>query len=100
MKKLIALLMAVPLVAWIALASDHKRTGASNITMNDDELSDNCVDHLHMNSNDFRSYVRDDETRTVPNQPLTITAEHNGGIEVSTWDQPQFSIKLCKQVAS
>lgn len=100
MKKLIALMVAVPLVAWIALASDHKRTAASSITMNDDEISDNCADHLHMYNDDFRSYVRDEETRTIPNQPLTITAERNGGIEVSTWDQPEFSIKLCKQVAS
>jgi len=100
MKKLIALLMAVPLIAWIALASDHNSTRASSITMNDDEISDNCVDHLHMYNGDFRSYVRDEETRSLPNQPLTITAERNGGIEVSTWDQPEFSIKLCKQVAT
>jgi DUF4097 and DUF4098 domain-containing protein YvlB len=100
MKKLIALLMAVPLVAWIALASDHKGTRGSGITLNDDELSDNCAAHLHMYNDDFRSYVRDEETRSLPNQPLTITAERNGGIEVSTWDQPEFSIKLCKQVAT
>ena len=100
MKKLIAMLLVVPLVAWIALASDHKRTSASGITMNDDELSDNCADHLHMYNDDFRSYVRDEETRTLPDQPLTITAERNGGIEVSTWDQPEFAIKLCKQVAT
>src|SRR6516225_8893440 len=100
MKKLIAMLLVVPLVAWIALASDHKRTSASGITVNDDELSDNCADHLHMYNDDFRSYVRDEETRSLPNQPLTITAEGNGGIEVSTWEQPEFSIKLCKQVAT
>jgi hypothetical protein len=99
MKQLIALLMAVPLVAWIALASDHKSTRAS-ITMNDDALSDDCADHLHMYNDDFRSSVRDEETRTLPNQPLTITAERNGGIEVSTWEQPEFSIKLCKQIAT
>lgn len=99
MKQLIALLMAVPLVAWIALASDHKGARGS-ITMNDDAFSDDCADHLHVYNDDFRSSVRDEETRTLPNQPLTITAERNGGIEVSTWEQPEFSIKLCKQIAT
>lgn len=100
MNKLIALLMVVPLAVWIAQASGHKGGHESSYAMNNDASSDDCADHLHMYNDDFRSYVRDEETQRLPNQPLTITAEHNGGIQVSTWDQPEFSVKLCKQVAS
>src|SRR5262249_25072933 len=38
--------------------------------------------------------------KTVPNQPLTITAEHNGEIQVTSWDKPEVGLKLCKQVAA
>src|SRR5260370_1172036 len=100
MKKLIVVLIVVPFAVWIAQATDHKSAGESNLTTNGDASNDDCADRLHMYNDDFRSYVRDEESQRVPNQPLTITAEHNGGIEVSTWDQPEFSIKLCKQVAS
>jgi DUF4097 and DUF4098 domain-containing protein YvlB len=53
-----------------------------------------------MYSDDYDARVRGEEVRTVPNQPLTITAEHNGGIQVSNWDKPEISLKLCKQVAA
>ena len=29
-----------------------------------------------------------------------VTAEQNGGIQVSTWDKPEVELKLCKQVAA
>lgn len=99
MKKLTAFLLVVPLAVWMAQAVDHTSAHESNISMTDTS-SDECADHLHTSNDDFRSSVRDEETRRLPNQPLTITAERNGGIHVSTWDQPDFSIKLCKQVAS
>jgi DUF4097 and DUF4098 domain-containing protein YvlB len=68
--------------------------------MNDDTSSDDCSRHLRLGSDDYRASVRDEETRTVANQPLSITAAHNGGIQVSTWDKPEISIKLCKQAAA
>jgi DUF4097 and DUF4098 domain-containing protein YvlB len=67
--------------------------------MNDDSASDDCRDHLRVSDNDYRTTVRDEETKTIPNQPLRITAEHNGGIQVTTWDKPEISLKLCKQIA-
>lgn len=100
MKRLIVLLMVVPLSLWLAHASDHKGMHGSNVTMNNDASSDDCADHLHGNNDDFRSSVRGEETRNVPNQPLSIVGEHNGGIQVTTWDQPEFSLKLCKEVAA
>jgi len=100
MKKLIVLLMVVPLSVWVSQASDRKDMYGSNVTMNDDTSSDDCADHLRINNDDFRSSVRGEESRNVPNQPLTITGEHNGGIHVTTWDQPEFSLKLCKQVGA
>jgi DUF4097 and DUF4098 domain-containing protein YvlB len=100
MRGLIALVISLPLCVWLAQAGDHKNTHGSNVTMNDEDSSDDCAAHLQRYSDDFRATVRDEETRSLPNQPLTITGEHNGGIQVTTWDQPEFSIKLCKQVAA
>jgi DUF4097 and DUF4098 domain-containing protein YvlB len=100
MKRLIAILLIVPLATWLAVAGDHKNSHGSTVSMNDDSASDDCSAHLRMYNDDYRAIVRDEETRSVPNGPLTITAEHNGGIQVTSWDQPNFSIKLCKQVAA
>jgi hypothetical protein len=100
MRGLIALVISVPLCVWLAEAGDHKGTHGSNVTMNEESSSDDCADHLRLYNDDFHATVRGEETRSLPNQPLTITGERNGGIQVTTWDQPAFSIKLCKQVAA
>src|SRR5260370_32941741 len=97
MKRLIALVISVPLCVWLAQAGEHKGTYSSSVTMNDENSSDDCAGHLRLYNDDFRATVRDEETRSLPNQPLTITGEHNGGPHVTTQDQPEFSIKLCKQ---
>ena len=70
------------------------------ISTNDDGNVDDCSSRLHTYNDDYRATVRDEETRSVPNGPLTITAEHNGGIQVTSWDQQNYSVKLCKQVAA
>jgi DUF4097 and DUF4098 domain-containing protein YvlB len=69
-------------------------------TFTDESSSDDCRERLHVDLDDFRTTVRDEEMRSLPNQPLTITAEHGGGIRVTTWDKPEFSVKLCKQAAA
>lgn len=74
--------------------------GSNSISTTEDDASDECSQHLQ---SDFRNYavvLRGEESRTIPNQPLDIHAEHNGGISVTTWDKPEFQVKLCKQVAS
>jgi len=96
MRKLIVLGLMLPLCVVLAGAGEHH---SSTVTMNDDSASDDCRDHLRVNNDEYRSSVRDEETKTLPNQPLTITAEQNGGIQVTTWDKPEFSFKLCKQIA-
>ena len=99
MRKLIAFGLALPLCVVLARAGDHHSGNSSTVTMNDDSSSDDCRDHLRVGDDDYRSSVRDEEVKTVPNQPLTIAAEHNGGIQVTTWDKPEVSLKLCKQIA-
>ncbi|MGC2743014.1 MAG: hypothetical protein WA672_07485 [Candidatus Angelobacter sp.] len=99
MKKMIALGLALPLCMVLARAGEHRDWHSSTVITNDDSASDDCSEHLRVNDNDYRANVRDEETKTIPNQPLTITAEHNGGIQVSTWDKPEVSLKLCKQIA-
>ncbi len=100
MKKLIAVSLALPLFMGLAHTAEQHNHGGSSVTMNDDSASDDCREHLRVSNNDYRANVRDEETKTIPNQPLTITAEKNGGIQVTTWDNPEISLKLCKQIAA
>jgi hypothetical protein len=97
MKKLMILGLMLPLCAYIAQAGEWSHS--STVTMSSDSSSDDCHDHLRVSNDDRRSNVRDEETKTVSNQPLTITAEQNGGIQVTTWDKPEIGLKLCKQIA-
>lgn len=82
-----------------ALNSAHGRR-AVVVYASDDVQSDDCSEHLQSYGMRYHSVVRGEETRSLPNQPLDIHAEHNGGISITTWDRPDFSVKLCKQVAS
>src|ERR1700743_2147462 len=101
MKKLIILGLALPLCVGLMLQADQRgHSRSSTLTMNDDSANDNCSEHLRMSNDEFRSNLRDEEIKSVSNQPLTITAEQNGGIQVSTWDKPEVELKLCKQVAA
>ena len=100
MRKLIVLGLTLPLCIVLARAGEHRNGSSSTVTMNDDSAGDDCRDHLRVGNDDYRANVRDEETKTIPNQPLTITAEHNGGIQVTTWDKPEVSLKLCKQIAT
>ncbi|HEX3584702.1 MAG TPA: hypothetical protein VH024_01840 [Candidatus Angelobacter sp.] len=100
MKKLIAVSLALPMFLLLARAEERHNHGGSTVTMNDDSSSDDCRDHLRVGNDEYRANVRDEEVKTIPNQPLTITAEHNGGIQVTTWDKPEVSLKLCKQIAT
>lgn len=101
MTRFAAMFLAVCLCVWLVRPKhDAQAAQRSTVTMNDDAGSDDCNRHLRVGGDDFRASVRDEETRTIPNQPLNITASHNGGIQVSTWDKPEISIKLCKQVAA
>src|SRR6478752_8003578 len=99
MKKLIVLGLTLPLFMVLASAGEHPNWRSSTVTMNDDSASDDCREHLRVGNDEYRSSVRDEEIKTIPNQPLTITVEHNGGIQVTTWDKPEVSLKLCKQIA-
>jgi len=99
MKRLMILGLVLPFCTWMAHAGDNASRHSSTVTMNDDSPSDDCRDHLRVSDDDYRTTVRDEETKTIPNQPLKIAAEHNGGIQVTTWDKPEIGLKLCKQIA-
>jgi DUF4097 and DUF4098 domain-containing protein YvlB len=98
MKKMIPLVLGLWLCSAFA-AAQHKYSHTSTVSMNDDIESDDCAERLHMYNDDFKTTVRDQETRSLANQPLSITAEHNGGIRVTTWEKPEFSLTLCKQAS-
>lgn len=100
MKKMIVLALALSFCAWTASAQERANRHSSTITMNDNTASEDCRDHLQVRGDDYRTSVRSEETRTVPNRALTITAERNGGIQVTTWDKPEIGLKLCKQIAA
>jgi hypothetical protein len=101
MRKLIIFIcgLALPLCFGLSGAGEQSTSHSSTFTMNDNSSSDECSGHLRGGDDDYRASVRDEEVKTISNQPLTITAEHNGGIEVTTWDKPEVSLKLCKQVS-
>jgi DUF4097 and DUF4098 domain-containing protein YvlB len=96
-KKLILLGLMLPLC--VSASQAQYRGHNSTVTMNDDSSGDDCREHLRVGNDDYRTKVRDEESKTVANQPLTITAEHNGGIQVTTWDKAEVSLKLCKEIA-
>jgi DUF4097 and DUF4098 domain-containing protein YvlB len=108
MRSLIVLALLVGACVWLVAARPAGlKNAVKNVawtvngdTTNDETSSDDCRERLHLNLDEFRTTVRDEETRSLPNQPLTITGEHNGGIQVTSWDQQEFSIKLCKQAAA
>lgn len=103
MKRAVLSFLVVMLGLWLLQAEqkeERHHRGGVNITTNDNTSSDDCSEHLQVSGGDFQSVLRGEQTQPFPNQPLNIRAEHNGGIQVTTWDQPGFSIKLCKQVAS
>ena len=82
MKKLIVLGLVLPLWMGMARAGEHRTSHNSSITTNDDSTSDDCREHLRVSDDDYRSSLRDEEIKTIPNQPLTITGEQNGGISI------------------
>lgn len=94
-------LFCLVLLALGVLAAQAFRPGDKTISIrtNDDAVSDDCNDHLQVTGHRYSSVLRDEESRTLPNQPLNLVADHNGGIQISTWDNPNFSVKLCKEVA-
>lgn len=99
MTRVLALALVLPLCAWSAAAGQQTSTQHSAITMSDEGSSDDCSQRLRVSSEDFAT-VRDEEVRTIPNQPLNVTAGHNGGIQLTTWDKPEISMKLCKQAGA
>jgi DUF4097 and DUF4098 domain-containing protein YvlB len=98
MRTLLSLLLVLPFCGFASAGENRSHT--NTVAMNDDAPGDDCAQHLRVYNDDYRASARDEEAQTVPNQPLTITAEHNGGIHVTTWDKPEISLKLCKQVAA
>jgi DUF4097 and DUF4098 domain-containing protein YvlB len=74
-------------------------TSGASVNASEDSASDDCSEHLQSHDRQYQAVARGEESRNLPNQPLEIRAERNGGIQISTWDKPEFMVKLCKQVA-
>ncbi|HEX3093095.1 MAG TPA: hypothetical protein VHW72_10765, partial [Candidatus Angelobacter sp.] len=72
MRRLLIMLL-LPFGAWMVHAEDNANRHSSTVTMNDDSSSDDCREHLRVGRDDYRASVRDEEVKTIPNQPLTIT---------------------------
>src|SRR5438477_5842898 len=97
MKKILVLPLAILILSSLAFAGDGKHY--TNITSNNSD-SDNCQDHLKMYSDDKPAQARSEETITIANQPLRVTASRNGGISVKNWDKQEFQVKICRVVAA
>jgi DUF4097 and DUF4098 domain-containing protein YvlB len=97
MKKISLLPLAILAFTTLSFAHDGKHYSNYN-TRNSD--SDNCQDHVNMYSDDQPERARSEETVTLANQPLTVTASRNGGIHVKNWDKQEFSVKICRVAAA
>lgn len=99
MTRVLAFALVLPLCAWAAAAGQQTSTHRSSVSMSDESSSDDCSQRLRVSNEEF-ARLRDEETRTIPNQPLHVIAAHNGGIQLSTWDKPEISVKLCKEAGA
>jgi DUF4097 and DUF4098 domain-containing protein YvlB len=101
MQRWLGILLVLVGCAWLAQihVNDVHASRAFNFVNSDDSASEDCTEHLHMTDQD-RAMLRGQELREVSNQPLTIVAARNGGILVTSWEQPEISLTLCKQVAA
>src|SRR3982074_2864974 len=97
MKKIHILPLAILAFTTMSFAGNGKHYTNYN-TRNSD--SDNCQDHLNMYSDEQPAQARSEETVTLANQPLTVTASRNGGIHVKNWDKQEFSVKICRVAAA
>ena len=95
MRKL-ALLLATIFAAVVSYAAPRHVRGMS--MTNSDPASTRCEDHLIMNTDDSYQTFYGEESRTLPNEPLEVTASQNGGISVTKTTANEYSIKLCKAV--
>ena len=89
---LLLLFCFLTLMVW---ASPRRHSHGLTIVNWSNTNSENCEDQLQV-SYDGMPATYAEETKTLPNQPLEVTASENGGIHVTDWNQPNFSIKLCK----
>jgi len=96
------LLLGLVLALGMSLAQAQRHRYSVFVGNSDDPTAgDDCSKHLRgYGYSDYSSILRDESTITLPNQSLSIKAGHNGGVQVTTWDKPEYSIKLCKLVAS
>ncbi|HEV3039080.1 MAG TPA: DUF4097 family beta strand repeat-containing protein [Candidatus Angelobacter sp.] len=99
MKRVLLGLLVAALGVMLMYGREY-RTGNISFTSFANATSEDCSDHFRLHNDRFAAVVSGEETRTIANQPLSIRAEKNGGIRVTTWDGPEFSVKLCKQVAA
>src|ERR1051326_173575 len=94
MRRCSLLLLPFCLFTTIVWASPRHSHGLTIVNWGNTN-SESCEDQLQVSYEGMPTTYAE-ETKTLPNQPLQVTASENGGIHVTDWDQPNFSIKLCK----
>src|SRR5438270_2502162 len=95
MRKLIPFLLVALLPAFCRAQETHRHSSTSSTTINESD-ADTCQGQIRMFSDDHPYTASGEETKNVPNQPLTVTASQNGGIRVRNWEKSEFAIKVCK----
>src|SRR5437868_4520179 len=93
MRRLIPFLL-VALIPPACHAQETRHHGSS-VTVNESD-TDSCERQIRMYSDDHPFTAYAEETKNLPNQPLTVTASRNGGIHVRNWEKSEFGIKVCK----
>jgi putative adhesin len=94
MRKLIPFLL-VALLPPMCRAQETHRHGVNSINTSESD-NDSCEGQIRMSSDEYPHTAYAEESKSLPNQPLTVTASKNGGIRVRNWDKNEFAIKVCK----
>src|SRR5438105_4002715 len=96
MRKLIPFLLVALIPPACHAQESHRHSSSVSLSESD---SDSCENRIRMFSDDHPFTAYREETKNIPNQPLTVTASKNGGIHVRNWEKNEFSIKVCKAAA-
>jgi DUF4097 and DUF4098 domain-containing protein YvlB len=103
MRKLLLCILTLTLIATLSWADGSGRRGnwrGLNINTHNDVNSDACEDHIDIYDGQHDATARGEEAKILANQPVRVTAAHNGGIHLRTWDKKEISVKLCKVAAA
>lgn len=96
-RKFFVILGGMALAAASVLAVPAADRHGRNVSMHDDDVVNGC-DDLHITLDSDKPVMQMEEKTITKAEAslLRVKAEENGGVQVRGWDQPNYSVTLCK----